>query len=181
MSYTNSVVSYCIYGNIAKYFPILLQNIGILKELSFHIIIFCERKDKEEIEKVFPDVSVMVGDKFGIKNKMLWRLNPMFMDIASAFFVRDADSLITIREIFFMKQFLNSDKEFHIIRDHPLHFMPIMGGLFGLKSTLYKRLTTKNIFMIGEQLSLLYSAEGYCPLESLILATPEMVTNKSFN
>jgi hypothetical protein len=47
--------------------------------------------------------------------------------------VRDADSRITDRDDFCINEFVNSDKLFHIIRDHPNHKHLIMAGMWGVK------------------------------------------------
>jgi len=49
------------------------------------------------------------------------------------FFSRDADSRITSRDLWCIKEFLKSNKSCHVIRDHYYHKKRIMGGMFGLK------------------------------------------------
>lgn len=49
-------------------------------------------------------------------------------------FSRDADSRINQRDRWCIDQFINSDKNFHIIRDHDCHQQRIMGGMFGIKN-----------------------------------------------
>lgn len=48
--------------------------------------------------------------------------------------VRDADSRVNERDKACIDDFINSDKLFHIIRDHPNHHHSIMGGMWGIKS-----------------------------------------------
>jgi hypothetical protein len=50
-----------------------------------------------------------------------------------AFFIRDADSRVNARDAHCIRTFLASDKQYHVIRDHPYHKSRIMGGLFGYK------------------------------------------------
>lgn len=52
--------------------------------------------------------------------------------------VRDADSEIEDIEIELIKLWLDSKYMAHTIRDHMGHVLPIMGGLFGIKSNLFK-------------------------------------------
>jgi len=47
--------------------------------------------------------------------------------------VRDADSRINKRDEWCIREFITSPKLFHIIRDHPYHGVPILGGLWGIK------------------------------------------------
>ena len=50
--------------------------------------------------------------------------------------VRDLDSEITPREISAFNEFFASDKKFHVMRDHPNHGVPILGGTWGTKLEL---------------------------------------------
>jgi hypothetical protein len=52
--------------------------------------------------------------------------------------VRDADSEIEDIEVELIKLWLDSKYMAHIIRDHMGHVLPMMGGLFGIKSSLFK-------------------------------------------
>lgn len=52
--------------------------------------------------------------------------------------VRDADSEIEDIEVELIKIWLDSNYIAHMIRDHMGHVLPIMGGLFGIKSSLFK-------------------------------------------
>ena len=47
--------------------------------------------------------------------------------------VRDLDSNISPREVAAVQEFLQSPKEFHIMRDHPHHGTPILAGMWGIK------------------------------------------------
>ena len=53
--------------------------------------------------------------------------------------VRDADSRVTERDKACVEDFVNSDKLFHILRDHPNHSHPIMGGMWGIKKGYLNR------------------------------------------
>ena len=47
--------------------------------------------------------------------------------------VRDADSRLSPRELFAVNQWISSSLDFHIMRDHAAHDVPILGGMFGMK------------------------------------------------
>jgi protein O-GlcNAc transferase len=52
---------------------------------------------------------------------------------------RDADSRLCMREKYAVDEWLNSDKGFHIMKDHPWHYTyPILAGMFGCKSRVIK-------------------------------------------
>lgn len=66
-----------------------------------------------------------------------WRFFAMFDDVYDVVASRDADSRVTLRECKAMQEFCDSDKIFHVIRDHESHLQfPIMAGLFACKGSL---------------------------------------------
>lgn len=67
------------------------------------------------------------GDRLG----MFWRyLAADYCNVEQVIF-RDADSRPSEREVKLVEDWTKSGKRFHIIRDHPAHFNPIMGGMWG--------------------------------------------------
>lgn len=67
---------------------------------------------------------------------MMWRFLPLLDPQVSIFLSRDLDSVVNRRELAAVTEFIESDHVFHIMRDHPNHFLPIMGGLWGSKVSL---------------------------------------------
>jgi len=63
----------------------------------------------------------------------LWRFEDLFIKDATVI-SRDADSRFTEREVSIVKEWLQSTKDFHIIRDHRHHMVPIMAGAFGCRN-----------------------------------------------
>ena len=51
------------------------------------------------------------------------------------YIARDLDSRFTDREQAAVVEWLNSNKSFHIMRDHPLHINAILAGTWGCKLT----------------------------------------------
>jgi hypothetical protein len=142
---SRNYISFSIYGDIEKYLSILTYNIEFIQKYNFEIVLYCEEKNIAYLKTIFKDIFIINGFINGIENKMLWRLNPMFSNFSDCFFARDADSKITEREVNLMNIFIDSNYNFHIIRDHELHYMPIMGGLFGIKKDIYNILTSNSL------------------------------------
>jgi hypothetical protein len=136
------LISYCLFGDVTKYYPSLDINIKNISKFNFNIIIICDDINFKILKIKYPSIKIIIGEKYNIQNKMLWRLIPVFLNSSDVLFIRDADSIITDYEFSLMNEFIISEFSFHIIRNHPLHFMPIMGGLFGIKKNFY------NIFQI---------------------------------
>ena len=53
---------------------------------------------------------------------------------------RDVDTLILEREVAAVNEWLASGKVLHIMRDHPKHEMPIMGGMWGCRASAFRNL-----------------------------------------
>lgn len=63
---------------------------------------------------------------------MFWRFHTGYQSDISIF--RDTDSRLSRREKFAVDEWLATDKTFHIMRDHPFHKFPILGGMWGFKN-----------------------------------------------
>lgn len=66
---------------------------------------------------------------------MLWRFRPAHGVNVKALIVRDCDSQFSLREQTAVSQWLAQGKSFHIMRDHPAHRVPILGGMWGAVDT----------------------------------------------
>ena len=62
-----------------------------------------------------------------------WRFLPVVDEQVDILLVRDLDSDISPREVNAVNEFIQSEKDFHIMRDHPQHEVPILGGTWGIK------------------------------------------------
>lgn len=126
------IFSFCLYGTDRNYYEGLLENIRIIKEFypDYEIFVY---KGVCPADWTLSGVNVIYTEREGPIN-MLYRYLPLkFADIG---FVRDADSRITERDRWCIDAFLQSDYNYHIIRDHVWHKSKIMGGLFGWKTPL---------------------------------------------
>jgi len=66
---------------------------------------------------------------------MMWRFEPAFYDDVDIAIVRDADSRLRISDRLVVTEWLESDKDFHIIRDNPNHHhIRILGGMWGARN-----------------------------------------------
>jgi hypothetical protein len=66
-------------------------------------------------------------------SNMFWRFEDLFLKDAVVL-IRDADSRVSVREVRMVNEWLASDKDFHIIRDHQGHRVPILGGTMGCRN-----------------------------------------------
>lgn len=104
-----------------------------------------------------PDIEVVQADTdmYG----MFWRFLPLIEDESNIVMVRDSDSRITIREARAVNEWLESDKIFHVFRDHDSHFeFPIIGCAFAFKGSFnvellefMKQYAKDNKFYLSDQ------------------------------
>jgi len=63
----------------------------------------------------------------------MWRFEPIDHDDVEIMMSRDTDTRFLLREKLAVDDWLNSNKLFHIMRDHPHHRFCILGGMFGTR------------------------------------------------
>lgn len=141
----NKIISFCLYGDIDMYCLGLIENINIINEKynDWKIYVFYNNipsnilnilKDKRN---TFLFECIHNGYKW---EGMFWRFYPIEYNNVDYFLSRDADSRISDREINLINEWINSNKAFHIIRDHPYHGTEILGGTFGVNIKKFKEL-----------------------------------------
>lgn len=64
---------------------------------------------------------------------MNWRFFPTLDPQVDIYLSRDLDSEFNDREIAAVEEWLHSDKSFHMMRDHPLHDVGMLGSAWGVK------------------------------------------------
>jgi len=72
------------------------------------------------------------------------RFLPLVDPLVDTYMSRDIDSPILERETTIVRGWLDSKQTVHIMRDHPQHIIPILGGLWGIKLNK-ERLWMKNV------------------------------------
>ena len=87
----------------------------------------------EELSKIENTKIIMKRDNIQTCNPDVWRYEAIDEPDVEVMITRDTDSRIFLREKVAVDEWLNSDKLFHIMRDHPYHGTAILGGMFGTK------------------------------------------------
>jgi len=64
---------------------------------------------------------------------LIWRFLPAMDVNVDLYLSRDLDSRISDREVAAVNEFLKSDKDIHVMRDHPAHGTYILGGTWAAK------------------------------------------------
>jgi protein O-GlcNAc transferase len=134
------VVSFSLWGNSPIY------NIGAIKnaelaqffypDFECWFYIHKESVPQETIDSLnlLPNIKIIykTGDLNVIK-PMMWRFEAIDDPNVEIMMSRDTDTRILLREKLAVDEWLQSNKLFHIMRDHPHHSFCILGGMFGTK------------------------------------------------
>ncbi len=84
-------------------------------------------------------VSIVDVDEENKFSNTLWRFRPAF-ETDETVIVRDCDSRINERERLAVDEWLASDKDFHIMRDHPKgHWGRVLCGMWGARNGILRR------------------------------------------
>lgn len=132
------VVSYSLYGSIPMYCVGAIRNAEQVKKkypgwkcLVWHD----DTVQNDTLNKLSSFDHVILKDmsSSGIPG-MYWRFLCLDVQEIEMFCVRDSDSRITDREVAAVNDWLKKDKTLHLMRDHPHHNYPVMGGMWGFRN-----------------------------------------------
>jgi len=139
-----NIIAYSLWGDHPMYWVGALRNIEQAKRYfpgwicRFYIDKNCKN---ELIESIKDDnVETILVDSKDSFHGMFWRFYASEEDTTNIYLSRDCDSRFSDREIFAIKEWLESDKDFHIMRDHPYHTVPILGGMWGSRNGLMRKI-----------------------------------------
>lgn len=135
------IISYTLFGFETKYYVGAEKNVVINKELlpEWETVIYYhpEMTNMDNVKKLkligatLIDVSnIIIGSKPSIEYPFFWRFLSFLNNNITL--VRDLDSRVSDREVMYINRWLENDKDYFIIRDHPWH-SPVPSGLFGIK------------------------------------------------
>lgn len=137
------VISYSLWGDSEGYLVGGIINADIALEewpdwtCRFYIgddVPNCIIEDLNKRE----NVEVILMEKTEGWNGMFWRFYPCSDSDVDVMISRDADSRLNIRDKAAVDEWLESDKDFHIIRDNCQHGMAICGGMWGARNGILK-------------------------------------------
>lgn len=139
------IISFSLWGNNSKYSIGAIKNAELTSAIypnwisRFYIHKDVDQKYIDQIRKL--NTQVLIMEENADWKAMMWRYLPAKDQDVELFISRDCDSRINNREKAAVDQWLNSDKNFHIMRDHPHHGFSILGGMFGAKKNGFEILS----------------------------------------
>ena len=130
------IISFSIWGDNPKYTNSALLNIELAKEhypdwiCRFYVDETVPEELRKQLNEAGSEVYLMPKSdgNFG----MFWRFLPLDDEEVERFIVRDTDSRLNAREAAAVKEWEESGKIFHTMRDNVQHDpVPICGGMWG--------------------------------------------------
>ncbi len=140
--YMVNVITFSLWGSAQIYLVGAIKNVESAQVLypDFECWIYLHEPSvpKETIDalRLYSNVKLILktGD-LAEEKPMMWRFEAIDHQDVDVMMSRDLDSRIWLREIKAVREWLDSDKIFHIMRDHPWHSSKIQGGMFGVKKS----------------------------------------------
>ena len=137
ISSTKGLISFSLYGNAPKYCVGALRNQELASEhyrgfsTRFYVgktVPSCVTKELEQ-----RGAEICHRDTSETSAAMFWRFDALTDRTYDVVLIRDTDSRIGPREVAAVRSWIASGTSLHVMRDHPLHYTPILGGLFGVR------------------------------------------------
>ena len=135
----NKIIAFSLWGDDPKYTVGAIRNAEIAKDLfpDWHCHFYIGEDVPEDIRKSLLDLDALIIEMGGSGwNGMFWRF--FAADGDNVMISRDTDSRLGLREKAAIEAWLKSDKDFHIMRDHPYHATEILGGMWGARNGILK-------------------------------------------
>jgi hypothetical protein len=133
------IVSFSLYGDNPLYLHGALMNARTIKRwypgwaCRFYVGASVPRDVYEQL--VAEGAKVIHVDAPESHLATLWRFRPVCEEGVDAVVIRDCDSRFGKREQDAVDEWLAQGSPFHIMRDHPAHKVPILGGMWGATGT----------------------------------------------
>ena len=115
-----NVISFSVWGTAPSYFYGVLDNCIIIKEKlpEFKCFVYHNNSLPNNIKNVLQNlgnVRLIPMNNTNDKRNTMWRFLPAFYSNINVFLSRDTDSRIEPKEIKAIREWLKSNKNFHII------------------------------------------------------------------
>jgi len=135
-----NIISFSLWGDKPMYGLGAIENAKIAPEIypgwicKFYCDASVPKNTIEELLKYNAQVSIInkpFGKSYGSWEGLFWRFLPASDPTVDRMISRDTDSILNVREKAAVDEWIESKKPFHIMRDHPWHCVPILGGMWG--------------------------------------------------
>lgn len=136
-----NLISFSLWGDQPKYVVGALRNAELAPKIypGWRCRFYCGASVPAEAMATLaslPHVELIRMAEPGDWRSMFWRFYPASEPEVSVMISRDADSRLGGREKSAVDEWLASDRDFHVMRDHPWHNTAILGGMWGVRHGL---------------------------------------------
>lgn len=135
------IIAFSLWGENPVYNVGAIRNAELAKEIysgwtcRYYLGKSVPFETVQELAK-FDNTEILFMNEPGNWTGMFWRFYPASDLDVNIMISRDTDSRLNWREKAAVDDWLASDKDFHIMRDHPQHATEIMGGMWGVRNNL---------------------------------------------
>jgi len=137
-----NVVAFSLWGEHPMYWTGALKNIELVNKFYSGFIsrFYIDKNSRQDLIDSIKgeNVEVVLVDSKDSFHGMFWRFWASEDPEVDIFLSRDCDSRISEREAAAVQEWLTSEKDFHIMRDHPYHTVPILGGMWGCRNGILR-------------------------------------------
>jgi hypothetical protein len=134
-----NLISFSLYGKSEVYSCGAVENARLARALfpEWQTIFFLDELVSPSVKIELESLGALtVGmGKSTASSGMFWRFHAVELPGVERVIFRDTDSRISSRECLLIQEWTQSEKELHIIRDHPFHAIPILGGMWGVQGS----------------------------------------------
>jgi hypothetical protein len=155
-----NVIAFSLWGNLPMYWVGAKKNIELASKYfpgwicRFYIDSNCSQ---ELIDTLRCDnVEILLVNSQDSFHGMFWRFWAADDPEVNIMLSRDCDSRLSQREVIALNEWLSSDKDFHIMRDHPYHCVSVLGGMWGCRNGIIRELNITKLIENWNQ----YSRKG---------------------
>lgn len=133
------IIAFSLFGTLPKYRYNAIINALLAKKIYKGWICryYVDSNDIPDniinILESFDNTEVIKLESNDFKEKYFWRFYTASDPNVAVMISRDADAWLSFREAYSVKKWIESDKKFHIMRDHCYHGKEIMAGMWGIK------------------------------------------------
>ena len=126
------VISFSVWGTDPDYLVGARRNAEMAPKVypGWETWFYVEKGTEVDLEAAD---RIIYYDKEPGSDGMFQRFRPMTEPEVDVFVSRDCDSRLSDRELQAVNTWLKSDKQFHAMRDHEAHAIPVMGGMWGAR------------------------------------------------
>ena len=131
------VLSFSLWGDNLIYLKGILRNVDAAKDFypdfECWVYVAIDTVPSSIVHELNKRENVRVISRASDKKMCMWRFESIDDPDVAINLSRDCDTKMLLRERFAVEQWLQSDKTFHVMRDHPNHTWVVMAGMFGTR------------------------------------------------